>query len=112
MTMPVDRRSANAFDHTDESVIAPPLARGDHSTDENPFAAAQSPPTEPVGESHAPESFEELETRDANKFTEQELAMARDGARPVVADDVGASARRDQAARQLEVGRACGARRE
>ena len=78
MTMPVDRHSASAFDHTDESVIAPPLARGDHATDENPFVAAQSPPTEPVGDStsqNAPENFEELETRDANKFTAEELSM-------------------------------------
>ncbi|HEX7701663.1 MAG TPA: hypothetical protein VF403_13090, partial [Kofleriaceae bacterium] len=78
MTMPVDRHSASAFDHTDESVIALPLARGDHATGENPFVAAQSPPTEPVGDStsqNAPESFEELETRDANKFTAQELSM-------------------------------------
>ncbi|MEO8841965.1 MAG: hypothetical protein ABI591_30055 [Kofleriaceae bacterium] len=63
MTMPVDRHSASAFDHTDESVIAPPLARGDHATDENPAASA-------------PENFEELETRDANKFTAHELSMA------------------------------------
>ncbi|HET9992063.1 MAG TPA: hypothetical protein VFQ65_26215, partial [Kofleriaceae bacterium] len=70
MTMPVERKS---FDHTDESVIAPPLPRGDYPTDENAFV----PPGESTAETRAPESFEELETRDAKKFTEEELAAAR-----------------------------------
>jgi len=67
MTMPVDRS-----DHTDESVIAAPVARGDHPTDQNAFV----PTGDSTAETQAPESFEDLETRDAKKFSEDELANA------------------------------------
>jgi hypothetical protein len=80
MTLPVERSSASEWqrggagaDETDESVIAPPLPRADHPTDENAYV----PPGDSTAETRVPESFEELETRDAKKFTEEELAAAR-----------------------------------
>jgi hypothetical protein len=75
MTLPVERGA----DPTDESVIAPPLPRGDHPTDENVFA----PAGESTAETQAPESFEELETRDARKFSEDDLANAHTELGPV-----------------------------
>jgi hypothetical protein len=83
MTLPVERSSAKDWqrdalvggggaDPTDESVIAAPLPRADHPTDESAFV----PAAESTAETQAPESFEELETRDARKFSEDELANA------------------------------------
>jgi len=72
---PVERNSGPEIDPTDESVIGPPPARPEHRIDESAqFVREQATDENVVAQ--APESFEELETRDAKKFTEEELALA------------------------------------
>ncbi|MEO8549263.1 MAG: hypothetical protein ABI678_04800 [Kofleriaceae bacterium] len=71
----VEIEAALEIDPTDESVIGPPPARPEHRTDESAQFAREQATDENVV-APAPESFEELETRDAKKFSEEELAHA------------------------------------